>query len=107
MAIETTAVRDPDLRTGLHREPVRGAGSLGPEPALVEALEKLAVELDQMATDRQKWADHPDIGSNKPRFHEHLRGKRYGYSHAAQLIRSALAKARAAEKAAAENISRT
>lgn len=55
------------------------------------AMEALAKRLDDMAHDRQAWADHPGIGGNKPQFANHLRGKRYGYSHAAQLIRAALA----------------
>jgi len=55
------------------------------------ALEELADELDHAALDRQKWADHPGIGGNKPQLASHLRGKRYGYSHAAQLLRSRLA----------------
>ena len=53
----------------------------------------LADELDRAAMDRQTWAEHPGIGGNKPRLASHLRGKRYGYSHAAQLIRSRVAKA--------------
>lgn len=55
------------------------------------AAQALADELDWMASDRQAWADHPEIGGKKPLFNSHLRGKRYGYSHAAQLIRSRLA----------------
>jgi hypothetical protein len=50
----------------------------------------LADRLDQMAHTRQAWADDPEIGGKKPGMHWHLRGKRYGYSHAAQMIRAAL-----------------
>jgi len=60
---------------------------------LTKRMEALAALLDDMAADRQAWADHPGIGGNKPPFANHLRGKRYGYSHAAQLIRAALQEA--------------
>lgn len=52
------------------------------------AVEDLISELNQMAEARQQWADHPDIGGKKPGMNAHLRGKRYGYSHAAQLLKS-------------------
>ena len=52
------------------------------------AVEDLISELNVMAETRQQWADHSEIGGKKPRFHDHLRGKRYGYSHAAQRVKS-------------------
>jgi len=58
---------------------------------VVERMKKLSERLMQMAQDRQDWADHPEIGGKKPMLNSHLRGKRYGYSHAAQLIDAALA----------------
>jgi hypothetical protein len=61
------------------------------ELSVCAAAQSLADELDRMASDRQAWAEHPEIGGKKPLFNSHLRGKRYGYSHAAQLIRSRLA----------------
>ena len=57
---------------------------------LRERFNALADELDRAARDRQSWADHPGIGGMKPKLESHLRGKRYGYSHAAQLIRATL-----------------
>ena len=58
---------------------------------VVERMKKLSERLMQMAQDLQDWADHPEIGGKKPMLNSHLRGKRYGYSHAAQLIDAALA----------------
>jgi len=69
----------------------RATASEAERDGLRAALEELADELDHAALDRQKWADHPGIGGNKPQLASHLRGKRYGYSHAAQLLRSRLA----------------
>ena len=67
-----------------------GIEALASITELIERLSGLADELDRAARDRQAWADHPGIGGDKPKLASHLRGKRYGYSHAAQLIRAAL-----------------
>ena len=62
-----------------------------------DRLERLADELERVARDKQAlepWADRAEREGTKPHHAAvaaRIKGKRYAYSHAAQLVRAALA----------------